>query len=123
MSLALPAELNGYPGPSHVLELAEPLALTQDQRARTQLLLSEMKREAVAFGARLIESERLLDALFADGVATTETVAAATAHAAQLQGQLRALHLKYHVEMRQLLTTTQLARYDHLRGYRSAAHR
>jgi hypothetical protein len=33
MGLALPAELNGYPGPAHVLELADKLGLSADQRA------------------------------------------------------------------------------------------
>lgn len=32
MGLALAAELNGYPGPSHVLELADKLDLSADQR-------------------------------------------------------------------------------------------
>ena len=33
MGLALAAELNGYPGPSHVLELADKLELSAEQRA------------------------------------------------------------------------------------------
>ncbi len=45
MGLALPAELNGYPGPLHVLELADALALTADQRARTQALYDKMKQD------------------------------------------------------------------------------
>ena len=32
MGLALAAELNGYPGPSHVLELADKLDLSADQQ-------------------------------------------------------------------------------------------
>jgi hypothetical protein len=38
MGLALAAELNGYPGPVHVLELAAPLELRAVQRAETQEL-------------------------------------------------------------------------------------
>jgi hypothetical protein len=38
MGMALPAELNGYPGPAHVLELADKLELTPDQRASVQAL-------------------------------------------------------------------------------------
>jgi len=34
MGLALAAELNGYPGPSHLLELADKLELSADQRVR-----------------------------------------------------------------------------------------
>jgi hypothetical protein len=36
MGLALAAELNGYPGPMHVLELADRLDLSADQRAKVQ---------------------------------------------------------------------------------------
>src|SRR6266478_9941548 len=42
MSLALAAELNGYPAPRHVLELAEPLQLSAAQRARTADLMAAM---------------------------------------------------------------------------------
>ena len=118
MSLALAAELNGYPGPLHALELAEPLALTPEQRARTEALFADMKRAASALGARLVESERRLDSLFASGAATAAGVAAATAETASLQGELRALHLNYHLEMKKVLSPEQVARYGDLRGYR-----
>jgi hypothetical protein len=36
MGLALAAELNGYPGPSHVLELADQLGLSPEQRSKVQ---------------------------------------------------------------------------------------
>jgi hypothetical protein len=42
MGLALAAELNGYPGPSHVLELADKLGLSADQRACIQRLFDTM---------------------------------------------------------------------------------
>src|SRR5262245_58316557 len=45
MGLAKAAELNGYPGPSHVLELAAPLRLTAEQRAATQALFQRMQGE------------------------------------------------------------------------------
>jgi hypothetical protein len=64
MSLALAAELNGYPGPLHVLELADRLSLSDAQRARTQALFDEMKREAVQIGETLIEQETELDRQF-----------------------------------------------------------
>src|SRR5690242_3488719 len=38
MGMALPAELNGYPGPVHVLELADALGLTPEQRERVRAL-------------------------------------------------------------------------------------
>ena len=121
MSLALAAELNGYPGPKHVLEFTEPLALTPDQHARTTSLFAEMERNATALGARLIEAEQRLDTLFTSGRATTDGVRAATADIASLQGQLRALHLSYHLDMKAMLTPQQIAQYNALRGYHAAA--
>src|SRR5437588_3273005 len=50
MGLALAAELNGYPGPMHVLELAEPLGLSDQQRAKMQELFAAVKAEAVPLG-------------------------------------------------------------------------
>jgi hypothetical protein len=32
MGLVLPAELNGYPGPAHVLELSDQLGLSAEQK-------------------------------------------------------------------------------------------
>src|SRR5204863_9277095 len=61
MGLALAAELNGYPGPVHVLELADQLDLSRDQRASVQSLFDAMKAEAIPLGARLIEQEKELD--------------------------------------------------------------
>lgn len=54
MGLALAAELNGYPGPVHVLELSKELSLTAQQRAQVENLFAEMKREAVPLSERLI---------------------------------------------------------------------
>jgi hypothetical protein len=51
MGLALAAELNGYPGPSHVLELADKLDLSAEQRARVQQLFASMKQEALPLGS------------------------------------------------------------------------
>src|SRR3954469_25358405 len=47
MGLALAAELNGFPGPLHVLELADQLALSAEQRAKVQDLFAAMKQEAI----------------------------------------------------------------------------
>src|SRR5215475_7342309 len=65
MGLALAAELNGYPGPRHVLELAESLHLSDQQRAKIQELFESMKAETIAAGQILIAAERALDQEFA----------------------------------------------------------
>ena len=76
MGLALAAELNGYPGPMHVLELAEPLALSDQQRAKVQELFAAMKAEAVPLGETLIAQEADLDKQFAGKTITPTGLAA-----------------------------------------------
>src|SRR3954454_12926522 len=61
MGLALAAELNGYPGPSHVLELADRLELSADQRTRIKALFDSMKAETLPLGSKLIDQEADLD--------------------------------------------------------------
>ncbi len=97
MGLTLAAELNGYPGPSHLLELAAQLGLSDDQRSHIQGLFDAMKAETLPIGERLISQERMLDALFATHTATPEAIAAATATIGDTQAMLRAAHLKYHL--------------------------
>lgn len=117
MSLALPAELNGYPGPSHALELADALELTAEQRSRTQALFAQMQQEAKVAGEEVIAAERALDALFKTKAATPGALRTATHHAAVAQGQLRETHLRYHLAMVELLSPEQVATYNRLRGY------
>jgi hypothetical protein len=40
MGMAKAAELNGYPGPAHVLSLATQLGLTPDQHQQVTAILS-----------------------------------------------------------------------------------
>jgi hypothetical protein len=61
MGLALSAELNGYPGPLHVLELADQLELSAALRERVRLLYDDMKAEAVPVGETLVAYENELD--------------------------------------------------------------
>ena len=79
MGLAMAAELNGYPGPSHVLELADKLELTADQRMRIKAMFDAMKAEAVPLGSKLIEQEADLNKQFASRTVTPESLKASTA--------------------------------------------
>jgi Spy/CpxP family protein refolding chaperone len=117
MSLALPAELNGYPGPAHTLELADSLALTDEQQARTRALFEQMQQEAQAAGGEVIRAETALDRLFKDRKATPQALAAATATAAHAHGRLREAHLRYHLVMVEVLSPEQVAAYNRMRGY------
>ena len=115
------AELNGYPGPAHVLELAQQLQLDAAQQEATKALLDGHKARARALGAELIDAEATLDRLFADKRADTASVDRATAQVGALQARLRAEHLKTHLAQTALLTPGQVQRYAALRGYDSPA--
>ena len=117
VGLALPAELNGYPGPAHVLENADALALTPDQRTRTRTLFEAMKAEVVPLGERLIQQETELNQLFATKAVQPASLEAATSAIGTTQGQLRAAHLRYHLAMMDVLTADQVRRYGEVRGY------
>jgi len=117
MGLALPAELNGYPGPSHLLELADRLDLSTAQRDRIRQLFDSMKAEAVPIGTKLIEQETALDQQFASRSITPDRLQAATAEIGATQAELRNTHLKYHLETAQILSVDQMRQYAVLRGY------
>jgi Spy/CpxP family protein refolding chaperone len=122
LGYALSAELNGYPGPRHVLELAEKLKLTPDQKTQTELLFAEMQRESSALGEKLIEAERMIDREFRHGLLDSENLDSLTRNAAEVDGKLRATHLKYHLGMMDLLKPEQVASYVQLRGYAGGGH-
>jgi len=120
------AELNGYPGPAHVLELAAELNLDTIQRTKSQALMADHRLRAREMGADLVAAEAELDGLFASRQATADSVDAATQKVAALQARLRAEHLKTHLLQTALLTPHQVERYASLRGYRAdegKAHR
>lgn len=114
-------ELNGYPGPKHVLEAVEfeEFELTEDQLERIENIYEEMRFEAIELGTKIIEIEQGLDDSFADKSMTLEVLEREVSESAELYGQLRFLHLKYHLFMVDILTSEQVEQYNELRGYNS----
>jgi len=117
MGMAKAAELNGYPGPVHVMALAAQLGLTETQLRDVKAIFDRMSAAAKPPGVDLIAQEQALDQLFAKGEITPHRLIAATAAIAELQGRLRAVHLSAHLETRAVLDAGQIARYQQLRGY------
>lgn len=120
LGYAKAAELNGYPGPTHVLELAKQLQLTPRQLEASRQLLADHKQAARRLGAAIVEAERALDAAFASRSADEPGVRRMTADIARLQGELRAEHLRAHLAQAALLEPGQIERYARLRGYTGA---
>jgi Spy/CpxP family protein refolding chaperone len=117
MGLAKAAELNGYPGPAHVLQYSEALKLSLQQRTQTEALFKAMEAKAKPLGDALVEAERELDQLFSRRVATPESVESQLLKIGNLQALVRGAHLEVHITQATLLTTEQIAQYDKLRGY------
>ena len=117
LGMALPGELNGYPGPRHVLELADNLELRQEQAATVRRIFDSMESQAIELGVQVVELERQLDAEFAERSITPAKLTSLTDEIAQLQGRLRAVHLQAHLEVADVLTPEQRQEYDRLRGY------
>jgi len=59
----------------------------------------------------------VLDGAFRDGRAGEAELRSELAALAALQGELRYVHLRSHLSVRDLLSVDQIARYNHLRGY------
>jgi Spy/CpxP family protein refolding chaperone len=117
MGMAKAAELNGYPGPIHVLALASQLGLTESQQRKVTEIFDGMSAAAKPLGGELIAHEQALDRLFAKGEITPDRLTAETAAIGELQGRLRLVHLAAHLATRALLNPEQIARYEQLRGY------
>src|SRR5215472_6359398 len=90
MGLALAAELNGYPGPIHAVELADQLGLTSEQAAKLTALFEAMKAETIPLGATLISQERSLNDDFAGHTVTLASLETETAKIGATQAALRA---------------------------------
>ena len=118
---ALAAELNDYPGPMHVLELATELQLRPDQERAVRDVFTAMQQEAQRLGKQLVDLEAELDGTFRSGQITPAVLADLTNEIATVEGQLRTTHLAAHLKTKEVLTPEQVARYDQLRGYTAAS--
>lgn len=114
---ALPAELNGVPGPRHVLDLARELDLSHDQAAQVQAVYAEMQAAVIPAGRRYLDALRALEEDFRAGVLTEAELHAGVAEVKRLEGELAVSHLTAHLRTAELLTPDQIAAYNRLRGY------
>lgn len=117
MGLARAAELNHYPGPKHVLDLADSLGLTPEQHTNITAIFQRMKEHAQELGEQIIVAEETLSRRFEHEHIDSTTVESSTAQIARIYGELRYVHLAAHLAVKGILTNEQIAAYDRLRGY------
>lgn len=123
MGFARAAELNGYPGPRHVLDAlaAGQMHATPEQRERVQKIFDDMAGKARTLGATIIAEEAALESAFRAGTIDEASLRDRVARIETLRGQLRAVHLAAHLETRAVLSPAQIARYNELRGYQTGS--
>ncbi len=115
--LAKAAELNGMPGPGHLLDMRDEIALSAEQVAAITSIFERMRAEAIAGGRRLVEAERALDEAFSSRTVTERALRILLAEIGEARMALRYTHLAAHLETLPVLTELQIARYNRLRGY------
>lgn len=115
--LARTAELNGVPGPAHLLELKQQIPLTPAQVSAIEAIHQKMRSAAMAEGERLIALEQDLESLFRDRTITDESLRRSLEQIEASRRALRYIHLSAHLTTPALLSPQQVARYNKLRGY------
>ncbi len=117
MSLALSAELNMYPGPRHVLSIAQLMDLDAVQIARVEAIRDATNEDAVRIGTQIVDLERTLDRAFAHRTIDSTGLSSVTNEIGRLQGRLRFVHLAAHLAVTEILSQAQIEQYETHRGY------
>ena len=115
--MAKPAELNGYPGPRHVLDAfeAREFDLTKQQHEQTKALYEKMRSGAIKLGKQIIDIEKEINDAFVNRTIAEEFLQNKVSESANLYSQLRVAHLKYHLSMIEILSPQQVEKYNKLR--------
>jgi Spy/CpxP family protein refolding chaperone len=115
--LAKAAELNGVPGPAHLLEMRNEIGLTAEQVAKLEVIFKDMQQEAIIEGKRLIEREKTLEDAFRAGPVSDEKLRQLLAQIEASRSALRYIHLAAHLTSPPVLTSDQIKLYNKRRGY------
>ena len=116
---ALPCPLNSMdtPAPAHVLELADELGLSDNQKQRMEATFEVMREDAISKGELLIAAERKLDHGFKSGSLDATSLERLIDAAEAARADLRYVHLSRHLVTLEVLDADQVRKYSELRGY------
>ena len=115
--LAKAAELNGIPGPAHLLELKSELNLSAVQIAAIAGIHKNMRIAAVRKGKELIKLEQRLEFQFVNKTLNEDRLKKILKDIAEVRSVLRFIHLSTHLKTPELLRPSQIIKYKILRGY------
>jgi hypothetical protein len=117
--LAKAAELNGLPGPKHILEIKKEIELTAAQEKMIIALYEDMNRKAIELGNKLIEYEKELNNRFAERNINEKVLEELLIKIAETYKSLRYTHLSAHLKTPSIISEEQIKKYNKLRGYSS----
>ncbi|GAB5408023.1 MAG: hypothetical protein BalsKO_03880 [Balneolaceae bacterium] len=115
--LAKAAELNGVPGPSHILDMGKEIDLSDNQQIKIQEIFVDMQKKAIETGIQLISKEKELNHAFASKEVSQLILRILTSELGELRGNLTFIHLEAHLKAAEVLTKEQISLYNELRGY------
>ena len=97
------AELNGFPGPRHVLDLKKELALTSKQVSEIEEIYRKMNLLAVKVGAELVAKEAFMDREFKEKRVNSKSLKKMIQSSAVKYSELRYIQLVAHLETAKIL--------------------
>ena len=115
--LAKAAELNGLPGPVHLLEMREEFHLNDAQVTEITKIYNEMKSQAIQQGERLIALELELENHFQNRTINNTLLRSSLDAIEEVRKELRYIHLSAHLATPEILSEKQIEKYNELRGY------
>jgi len=115
--LAKPAELNGIPGPGHLLDMQNQIMLSAEQINAIRKIWTQMNAKARQLGKRYVALETELEEKFATGRINNARLKSMLAEIGAVRSELRYTHLAAHLESLPILMPEQVALYNRLRGY------
>lgn len=115
--LAKAAELNGIPGPSHLLEMSEKIELSDDQHTKIKAVFTSMQKQAISLGEKIIQLEIELNDSFANKAIDVKKLKKMTSTIGDVMSELRFVHLQAHLETLKILSGEQVQKYNTIRGY------
>jgi len=115
--LAKVAELNGLPGPKHILEMKEEIELSPLQEQGIMKLFKAMNGRAVELGYVFIGLEKELNNRFATKTIDEKVLRELLEKLSKTYMELRFAHLSTHLKTPDILSKDQIEKYNRLRGY------
>lgn len=109
--LAKIADLNGYPGPRHVLDMDAHLNLTTRQREQLRQVMSTMEADAKEVATRYLSALAQLEEDTRQGSLSGDQFLKRYRAVEALRTELGAVHLITHFKTKDLLTPAQVATY------------